>query len=411
MGDTDAATPAIEYLLTPQAVRERAHILFRLAARNALPHFRYNASRLPAAVDYVLDTIRSRYPDLAIPPHSRWRHFRAGGIDRWELLSRELAAGERAERARVRFDLAVTSVLLDAGSGAAWRYEEPCGASYARSEGLAVASFHLFRAGLFSADPAMPWRADAEALISLEIGALSDGLQVSRANPLPGLEGRLALLQGLGRALEARRDLFGSPARFGNLFDSVARRSRDGAISASRLLRDLLHALSEIWPGRHRLGGVCLGDVWRHSAISADGASDSYVPFHKLSQWLTYSLVEPIEDAGLTVRDLESLTGLAEYRNGGLMIDIGLLEPRDPGLHRHPLPVEAEPIVEWRALTIALLDHLAESLRRKLGLSATALSLPAVLEGGTWAAGRRLAKAMRADGGPPLRIDSDGTVF
>jgi hypothetical protein len=34
-----------------------------------------------------------------------------------------------------------------------------------------------------------------------------------------------------------------------------------------------------------------------------------------------------------------------------------------------------------------------------------------VLEGGTWAAGRVLARARRADASPPVRVISDGTVF
>jgi len=34
-----------------------------------------------------------------------------------------------------------------------------------------------------------------------------------------------------------------------------------------------------------------------------------------------------------------------------------------------------------------------------------------VLEGGTWAAGRIIAREKRADGGPPFQISSDGTVF
>ena len=60
----------------------------------------------------------------------------------------------------------MVSVLLDAGAGAAWSYTEPgTGAVLRRSEGLAVASLHAFRAGLFSGDPARhPLRADADGL-------------------------------------------------------------------------------------------------------------------------------------------------------------------------------------------------------------------------------------------------------
>jgi hypothetical protein len=135
------------------------------------------------------------------------------------------------------------------------------------------------------------------------------------------------------------------------------------------------------------------------------------VPFHKLAQWLTYSLVEPLERAGFRVVDLDGLTGLAEYRNGGLFLDGGVLEMHDPNLPHRPLDPYSEPIVEWRALTVALLDRLAPRLCRRLGRSAEELPLAKVLEGGTWAAGRELAFARRPDGTPPLVIASDGTVF
>ena len=68
-------------------------------------------------------------------------------------------------------------------------------------------------------------------------------------------------------------------------------------------------------------------------------------------------------------------------------------------------------MVEWRSLTIALLDRLAPLVRERLGVTAEAFPLARVLEGGTWAAGRRLARDKRADGGPPIAVKSDGTVF
>jgi hypothetical protein len=72
---------------------------------------------------------------------------------------------------------------------------------------------------------------------------------------------------------------------------------------------------------------------------------------------------------------------------------------------------DAEVIVEWRALTVALLDRVAAQVRDLLGLSAQAYPLVKVLEGGTWRAGRRIAREKRLDGSPPLRMVSDGTVF
>jgi hypothetical protein len=152
---------------------------------------------------------------------------------------------------------------------------------------------------------------------------------------------------------------------------------------------------------------MSLGDCGRHPAVPGEGL----VPFHKLSQWLSYSLVEPLTAAGLPVAEIEGLTGLAEYRNGGLFVDCGVIEPRDPALLRRPLDALSEPVVEWRALTVALLDRLAPRVRERLGKTAEEFPLARVLEGGSWAAGREIARERRPSGAPPLTIISDGTLF
>jgi hypothetical protein len=172
----------------------------------------------------------------------------------------------------------------------------------------------------------------------------------------------------------------------------------------------VLAGLGSIWPGRLTLAGVNLGDVWPHPAAGGTGATAGLVPLHKLSQWLTYSLIEPLTGAGLHVTGVERLTGLAEYRNGGLFLDLGVLAPRHHVVMRETHRPGAEIVVEWRALTVALLDRLAPLVRARLGAGAAALPLASILEGGTWMAGRRLADERR-QGAPPIRIDSDGTVM
>jgi hypothetical protein len=102
---------------------------------------------------------------------------------------------------------------------------------------------------------------------------------------------------------------------------------------------------------------------------------------------------------------------LPEYRNGGLFVDLSALVPNDPSALHKVHTVDSLFIVEWRALTVALLDDIAERVRTRLDLDSLRLPLACVLEGGTWAAGRRIARQNRADGSPPLKIASDGTVF
>ncbi|HYG88491.1 MAG TPA: URC4/urg3 family protein [Azospirillum sp.] len=393
----------VAWLLSADAVRERAHALLAEAERGLLAHFEVRPERLGAAADLVAQVTRDAYPDLDVPYHSRWRHFVVAGKDRWADLAMRLDL-DADEVARVRFDLAVTSVLLDAGAGERWSYRDAGGTELARSEGLAIASFDMFRQGAFSADSERPWRADAAALAGIGEADLARGFQVSADNPLVGLAGRAALLRRLGVALAEAPELFGRPGRVGNLYDALKKRAVDGALPAAAILGAVLRGLGPIWPGRIELEGINLGDVWRHPV-------GGLVPFHKLSQWLSYSLVEPLEDAGIRVSGLDRLTGLPEYRNGGLLIDTGVLAPKDLRILAEPLEVGDEAVVEWRALTVALLDRLAEEVRARLGVTAQAFPLAKVLQGGTWTAGRVIARRLRPDGGPPIRIRSDGTVF
>ena len=392
-----------DYLLSAAAVRERCAVVFRAAERGETRHFRLAPERLDLAAERVAAITRRRFPDLAVPLHTRWRHFAAGGVGRAALVA---AGGGKAERARAGLDLAIVSVLLDAGAGSAWRYREAeTGLVLARSEGLAVASLRAMQSGLFSLDPRQPWRADAAALATLTPEVLGEAFQHDPQNPLLGLDGRAALLRRLGEAVAAQPAVFGTPPRLGNLYDFWL--SRRAGLPAPEMLRLMLRCLGPIGPGRLSLGGMPLGDCGRHGAVPGDG----FVPFHKLSQWIVYSLIEPLVAAGFSVTEIGGLTGLAEYRNGGLLIDGGVIVPRDPGLATRPLDPFGEAVVEWRALTVALLDRVAERVRGLLGVDAASFPLAKVLEGGSWAAGREIAAECRPDGGPPLKIVSDGTLF
>ena len=384
-------------------MRERCGIVLAAAERGETQHFRLVAARLDDAVGRVIDVTRRRYPDLAVPYHSRWRHFSVGGIDRAALVA---PAADTAETARARIELAAISVLLDAGAGAGWQFREAeTGGVFSRSEGLAVASLRAMQSGLFSADPAAPWRADAAVLCGISSEMLGGAFQHGPTNRLFAVEARAALLRRLGEACAGSPGLFGTPARLGNLFDCWS--ASRGPLTAAGILRTLLHLFGPVWPNRLSLAGVPLGDCGRHPAVGGGG----FVPFHKLTQWLVYSLVEPLSAAGVRVTELDGLTGLAEYRNGGLFIDCGVVETRDPSLLQQPLDASSEPVVEWRALTVALLDRLAIRLRERLGKNAEEFPLAKILEGGSWAAGREIARERRPSGTAPITIVTDGTLF
>jgi hypothetical protein len=300
----------------------------------------------------------------------------------------------------------------------------PSRATYSRSEGLGVASFRAFVAGVFSADPADPLRADALALKRLDAAALRAVFQSSPSNPLVGLEGRAALLARLGELLEEQARQRGGAARPGRLFDTLTQDSQRTEVPAGEILHELVTAYAPIWTSGSRVLGLPAGDVWPHlwagadtapatspGGTAPDRATGGWVPFHKLSQWLTYSLLEPFEWAGVKVTGLDTLTGLPEYRNGGLLLDGGVIVPRHEGDLARTWKPSSEFIIEWRALTVTLLDELAVLVRAELDVSAEQLPLACILEGGTWAAGRQIARELREGGAPPVQIDSDGTVF
>jgi hypothetical protein len=410
----DPEAPAALALLSAKAVRERAHRMLAIGLEDRLPNFRINLDRLDGAVDLVLETTSKAYPSFEVPFHSRWRHFVTGGNDRWAAIADRTGWPEPAARARAEFDLAIVSVFLDAGAGPSWRYRDPkTGSAVGRSEGLGLASLAMFASGAFSAVPLEPLRADAGVLADLTIANLELGMQVSEANPLVGLEGRVHLLGRLGRLVASNPDTFGSgdTPRPGGLFDRLAMLAEGGKLPAPTILTELLQQLGPIWPSRLTLGGVPLGDCWRHPALTTADATSGLIPLHKLSQWLAYSLIEPLQRAGISVTDIDGLTGLAEYRNGGLFVDSGVLVFRDAEAAQQEHEVSSPLVVEWRALTVALLDRVADGVRHRLGRDATSMPLAKILEGGTWAAGRRLACERRADASPPVKVVSDGTVF
>ncbi|NBV89704.1 MAG: DUF1688 family protein, partial [Betaproteobacteria bacterium] len=179
----------VAYLLSPQAVRERCAQLLAVARGGELTHLTLDETKVDAVAAFVLEVTRRNYPDLQIPYHSRWRHFDVGGVARTQLLDQELRALSPLERAVSKLDLAVISVLLDAGAGDAWRYRETSsGQTFARSEGLAVASLDLFRSGALSSDPHCRLRVDSAGLRALTLTGLAEAFQVSSSNPLLGLE-------------------------------------------------------------------------------------------------------------------------------------------------------------------------------------------------------------------------------
>lgn len=405
-------TQVLETLHNPRTIRMQAQRILDLAKNNQLDHFTLDPEKMTSTASFIIEVITNQYPDLNIPYHSRWRHFEAGGINRIKTLQEHIANKTSEERGKILYELAIISVFLDAGAGNIWHYTETeTGNQYTRSEGLALASLALYQKGIFSTSPQEPLRIDAQALICLDEKMFREGFQISPENPLEGLSGRVSLLNRLGNVLEQNKLCFGDEGRLGNFYSYVSSRVQNNTLSAEVLFEAVLLGFNAVWPVRLVFNETSLGDVGIHKALKTSDIGSEFVPFHKLSQWLTYSLIEPLEQSGITVTHLDTLTGLPEYRNGGLLIDTGLLQLKNPAISLTPQDPSSELIVEWRALTVALLDELAVLIRQKLHKNAETLPLAKILQGGTWEAGRRIAKQKRSQGTPPIHIISDGTVF
>jgi hypothetical protein len=397
---------AVDYLRSTTAVRERCNNILNAVLEGKSHCFDVDLLNLNVAANRVVELTQKRFPDGKIPYHARWRHFEVGGIDRLSSLP---ACDNVKERARREIDLAVTAVLLDAGSGPGWKYTEASTHwQGGRSEGLGVAAFHTFASGLFGGTPNAPI-AQASSLANVTTTDIARTFQVTDINPLVGLEGRTSLLVRLADALRASPQFFGPQARPGAMLDALVS-GNERAVQASDILNIVVVGLGPIWLTANQLNGQALGDCWPHRLAGGSGESVGWVPFHKLSQWMTYSLLEPFERAGIKVVGLEALTGLPEYRNGGLLIDCGVIKAKTGTTFDKAFAVDDELIIEWRALTVALLDRLAVQVCSQMGLTEVEMPLACVLEGGTWAAGRITAQELRG-GLPPIEVVSDGTVF
>ncbi|KAH7390765.1 hypothetical protein DE146DRAFT_142484 [Phaeosphaeria sp. MPI-PUGE-AT-0046c] len=424
----------IKYLLSLSSIRDRAKLVGEAAQAGALSHFDVDEDKLGSTAEFVTSIIKRDFgPDKfdTIPPHGRWQHFEVGNVPRVaDLMGQWKSDGaDSVEVTRRLIDLFFISVLLDAGAGDYWRYVEPeTERRYERSEGIAVASFYMFKELAFTAtnDKSAPI-VDGKGLEQLTTDTLAQGFQISNDNMILGLESRANLLRGLGKSLLAQPNVFGEEGRPGNVVDYMRKTAESTNILSVTVFWDILQTLLiPVWPkDRTIIDGQSIGDAWplstlrSQSSSTADG-SGNIQPFHKLTQWLAYSLMVPFQRIlGMTWTGTDSLTALPEYRNGGLFVDMGVLllkkEALDRGLAASgsDLPkfkAEDDVIVEWRAMTLVLVDKLYHLVLQQM--DGVHLSMAQLLEAGTWKSGREIAAKKRPQTkSSPIIIESDGTVF
>lgn len=415
-----SAAAAVLELRTAAAIRSRCDAMLAATVTpggaTGIDHWTVRAESMPDVVRRVVEELGPLQRDRPPPLGSRWRDFEVGGRDRWRELVSNLAGASPEEIARARFDLALVSAVLDADAGDAWTYPEAeTGTAIGRNEGVAVASFRAFQKGLFSSRAGDPLRVDAAGLSKITAEGLEAAFPGAAEHPLHALPARAALLRHVGAALLQTSHLFGAgeAVRFGALYDVLARRAARGTLAARDVFAAVIEALDPALAASvgtpTTVDGAALSDVWRHAAAGGAGPSEGLLPLHRNAQLLAYSLIEPLEEAGHTVADVGDLTALPDAWAGGLLIDGELLVPRLEGTVAVVHSASSEVVIEWRALTVSLLDRVAEAVRKELGVSAEALPvghlLPAIR-----AAGRAAAHDRRGADIPPIRVDGDGVL-
>jgi hypothetical protein len=314
-------------------------------------------------------------------------------------------------------------------------------ATFTGAEGLSVAVFRAFLAGVFSSDPADPLRVDALALKRLDAAALRAVFQSSPSNPLPGLEARAAVLTRLGEVLQEQAERLGGLARPARLIDTLTGAEGGPCLTATQVLREVLRVHAPAWTSGSRVLGLPAGDVWSHlwagaatgtasaaadsggaaAPAPSDRATSGWVPFHLLGQWMTYSLAEPLGWAGLQVSGLEALTALPEIALGARLLDAGVIVLRDPQDLGKTYKPSSELVVEWRALTVTLMDELAALVRGLPERSAQREAAGRHHAGAAWMSDLPLTLGLALllgglsgrgeDAAPSLKVDSDGTLF
>lgn len=380
--------------LSLRALRENSNRLLQ-RCRDGGTSWAWDESRFRLLPGELAKFIQSRYTDMQkIPPHSRMRHFIATGQSRAvEMVMPQMAAMNKPEAARKLIELIIISVLCDGGAGPNYVFRDDIsGQQYKRSEALGLASVELYKMLTNDASEALTF----SRLSSFRLFDAGTAFQVDDNNPLNGGLKRFELLQRLGTSpLASRMD------RLGDLLNDWTAGGTTETISVKSLLASLIELMNGVWPARFNRDGMSYGDVFELEGV--------LYPFHKLTQWMVYSLMDALTFLRYKVVDEDSLTALPEYRNGGLLVDFEVLALRQNQAGKKIYRPEDPEIIEWRALTIAAIDGLLPAVRSALGCSD--FSLAQLLEAGTWALGRELAIRKRPLGDSPIALELDGTVF
>ncbi|QDG74505.1 DUF1688 family protein [Labrenzia sp. PHM005] len=373
-------------------VRKLSKEFLNRAVRGDLQYVTVDSSKLDQALIKTLEITKQTYPDFQIPPYGVWRLFEAGGVDRWSALASAREFQTADELLTAASDLAILAVYMDVSTPPGWSYEDTMAGTVATGrQATALAAINMFAAGSFSSDPVDPFRVDADALIRLETEELASGLQWNAGRDAALLKKLQRHLKRFGEALALRADLFGEgeTTRPGNLLVKLGSEGW-GSVDATAILDRLLQSLAPLWEGGAAKGDVSFGDSFEFSGESGQDGPRT-IPFHLTAQVMVYSLVEPLAWAGYEVDELDTLTGPADAEHAALFVEAGVLRITSDEADLTSEQAN-DRMIELRAITGALIDQLADMLRKELEVEAEQLPLSCILEGGTNRAGAEILR-------------------
>ena len=368
----DAA--AVEHLHRLEVIRERVWMLLAAAERGQSDHFLLSPEAVNTVALALAKAIReapeaSGAPTAAASPAlaNLWQALRQHRPAALEVLGRAVAGADAVARAKSGADLAVLHRVM-----------EPAGLP--PEAGALNAVVRFFAAGGCTAgSPGAPvldapglrrtLAGDGDLPLPAELGdLLADGARRQR-------------LEQLAEGLEKAPDVFGIEGRFGNLLDpllATASRSTPadgttvplaggGGLAVQTVVDTPAPVIDPIVASTVSIGGRLCGDVWRHPLAWAEDRSRELVPFHALLLALTLDLVEPLQEAGAPIGDLDELPVPAGRALAGQILQLGLVRPRHAAVARLRHPPGSDIVIELRALAVALADRLVDRLRAELG--------------------------------------------
>ena len=274
---------------------------------------------------------------------------------------------------------------------------------HSRSEGIAIAIYDMFVSGFFSSSIKNKYQVNSSILTYLRFRIFSEKFQNTINNSIIGIKNRHSLLINLGKTL--KKNKLSRPSDF---FDKY---NINDTISVKELWNFIVNDFKDIWNIYNKDDKETIGDIWTHPYLKIPCIEKSeLMPFHKISQWIIYSLIDVIKNYGnYKITDTMILSALPEYRNAGLLLEYQVITPKNRLAFSKIYTIKDTFVVELRGLTIAILEYLLNDINSERSIEEK-YSMSEFLENGSWSLGREIAYK-KNNGDLPINLILEGNYF